>query len=278
MDTAKLNRILEDYYRISGMEISVLDSYFHTIAVCRPADGTFCSAFHRAQGAPDICKASDIERLSYVKSGGEATLYTCPCGITEAIVPIIRGDSIAAYVISAMGICTSDIDDSGVLEKTRMLAPRLSPELLLPRIAELKHLDFGTMHAYYNMLKMVAEHIANDETLFPDDESIGMLVKYYVKNNLAGKITLADIAWNLHCSTVTLTEHFKAEFGITVMEYVTKKRMEQAEKILLATDEPLREVAVRVGYSDVEYFSRTFKRFHGISPAAWRKKNRMLSP
>ena len=96
-------------------------------------------------------------------------------------------------------------------------------------------------------------------------------MKYYVKNNLDRKITLSDIAWNLHCSTVTLTEHFKAEFGITIMEYVTKKRMELAEKLLLTTDEPLREIAAMSGYSDVEYFSRTFKKFYGTAPATWRK-------
>ena len=274
MDTAKLNKILEDFYLISGMETSVLDADFHSIAVCRPTDETFCSAFHRAPGALDVCKASDIERLSYVKSCGEPTLYTCPCGIVESIVPIIRGDSIAAYIISSMGICITDSCDATVLEKTRKLAPRLNADQLLPRIEELKHVDSQTINAYYAMLKMIAEHISNDDTLSSDTESIGKLVKYYVKNNLTRKLTLADIAWNLHCSTVTLTEHFKAEFGITIMEYVTKKRMELAEKILLATDEPLREVASRVGFSDVEYFSRTFKRYHGSSPAAWRKLNK----
>ena len=95
-----------------------------------------------------------------------------------------------------------------------------------------------------------------------------------MKKNLSSKITLNDIARALHCSTVTLTEHFKAEFGITIMEYVTKKRMELAERLLLTTDEPLREVAGLSGFSDVEYFSRTFKRFYGTSPAAWRKEEK----
>ena len=58
------------------------------------------------------------------------------------------------------------------------------------------------------------------------------------------------------------------------MEYVTKKRMELAEKLLLTTDEPLREIAGMSGFSDVEYFSRTFKRYYGTSPAAWRKSNK----
>ena len=274
MDATKLDKILEDFYLISGMETSLLDADFHSIAVCRPSDETFCSVFHRAQGALEICKDSDIERLSVVKSTGEPSLYTCPCGIVEAIVPIIRGDSIAAYIISSMGICAEQGCDEAVLEKTLNLAPRLTHEQLVPRIKELCHLSTEKINAYYSMLKMVAEHIGNDDTLSSDTESIGKLVKYYVKNNITRKLTLADIAWNLHCSTVTLTEHFRAEFGITIMEYVTKKRMDLAEKILLATDEPLREVASRVGFSDVEYFSRTFKRYHGVSPAAWRKANK----
>ncbi len=274
MDISKLYKILEDFYLISGMETSILDADFHSIAVCRPSNETFCSAFHRAQGALDICKDSDIERLTQVKNSATPTLYTCPCGITEAIVPIIRGDIIAAYIISSMGISDYEGCDGDVLEKTLKLAPRSSAELLKPKIEELCHLSPEKIEAYYSMLKMIAEHISNDDTLSSSTESIGKLVKYYVKNNITRKLTLDDIAWNLHCSTVTLTQHFKAEFGITIMEYVTKKRMELSERILIATDEPLREVASMVGFSDVEYFSRTFKKHHGISPAAWRKQNK----
>jgi AraC-like DNA-binding protein len=47
--------------------------------------------------------------------------------------------------------------------------------------------------------------------------------------------------------------------------------MDLSEKLLLTTDARLGEIAQAVGFADVEYFSRTFKRFHGISPAAWRK-------
>jgi AraC-like DNA-binding protein len=122
------------------------------------------------------------------------------------------------------------------------------------------------------MMKVLAEYIANDDTLLGDYESIGQLIKRYVKNNLARKLTLNEIARNLHCSTVTLTEHFKREFGITINEYITKKRMSLAEKLLLSTDKPLREVAALCGFPDVEYFSRTFKKFHDISPASWRRE------
>ena len=138
----------------------------------------------------------------------------------------------------------------------------------------MKALTDEEVSAYFNQLIMIAEHIGNDSTLTKSEESIGTLVKYFIKNNLARKLSLNDIALNLHCSTVTLTEHFKAEFGITITEYITRKRMQLSEKLLISTDEPLREVAQASGFADVEYFSRTFKKHHGVSPAAWRKANK----
>ena len=161
MDTARLDKILEDFYLISGMETSVLDADFHSIAVCRPSVENFCSVFHRCPGTLEICKGSDIEHLSFVRSTMQPALFTCPCGIVEAIVPIVRGDSIAAYVISSIGICTDESCDDEVLKKTLNLAPRISVEQIVPKIKELKHIDSKTIGAYYSMLKMIAEHIGN---------------------------------------------------------------------------------------------------------------------
>ena len=50
------------------------------------------------------------------------------------------------------------------------------------------------------------------------------------------------------------------------MEYVMKKRMAQAEKLLRETDQSVKEIALFCGFSDVEYFSRCFKKEHGCPP------------
>ena len=102
--------------------------------------------------------------------------------------------------------------------------------------------------------------------------TIGQLVKSYVKNNLSKKITLSDISWKLHYSTVTLTEHFKNEYDMTIMEYVMKKRMEKASRLLHNSELSIREVAEDCGFSDNEYFSRCFKNTYGVSPVTWRKQ------
>ena len=272
MNKAAIDGILADFHTVSGMDVSVLNASFHTVSVFRNRKDSLCAFLHKDKGMLDVCRASDIERLDEVKKNCEAVVYTCPCGVTEAIVPVMREGGIIAYIFCSMGVAVGECDR--VVSSVSSLSGELSADEIGAAVKGCRTLTDGEISAHLSLLKIIAEHIAADPSPAESDESIGKLVKYYVKNNLENKITLSDIAWNLHCSTVTLTEHFKAEFGITIMEYVTKKRMELAERLLLTTNEPLREIAAMSGFSDVEYFSRTFKKFYGKSPAAWRKIQR----
>ena len=269
MSRTNLEEMLRDFYTVSGMDISVVDRDFHTLSLTRNPAVTLCQAIHRSPGAIDVCKASDIERLSAVRSDARPLLYTCPFGITEAIVPILRDDEPIGYIISALGI---EKGKESEVERLCISGRNGGCEQIISVIRDSRKYSAEELGAYFNMMKMLADYIANDDTLLERYNSIGQLIKKYVKNNLARKLTLKDIARNLHCSTVTLTEHFKDEFGITINEYITKKRMDLAEKLLLTTDKNLRDVATTVGFADVEYFSRTFKKHHGESPAAWRRK------
>ena len=242
MQIRKIGDILTDFYRVSGMEISLLNSNFHTLVSSETEGKSICSDIHIAPGAREVCKASDIEYLITVAQKRDGVLYVCPFGINEAIVPVMRDDRIIGYLIATLG-----------------------------------RADFGEgrASAAFNILKILAGHIANEILVSDNEASIGVLVKRYVKGNLDKKITLSEIARSLHCSTVTLTQHFKSEFGITIMEYVRQKRMEEARRLLLATNAPLREIALMLGYPDVEYFSRSFKEEFGIPPAAWRKREKI---
>ena len=260
--------VLYAFHTVSGMDVSILDSDFHTVSLVRNPDTLPCTEIHRDPNAIDRCKASDIEHLSVVRKTLQPILYTCPFGITEAIVPILRDDTPIGYIIATLGIETGK-----EAEVLRRCAPHRA-QSLSRWIDEAPKRTAEVLTAHFQILQMLAEYLANDGALAEGQKSIGQLVKRYVKNNLSRKLTLREIAKNLHCSTVTLTEHFREEFGITVNEYITKKRMELAEKFLLSTESPLREIALAVGFPDVEYFSRTFKKHYGDSPARWRKRNK----
>jgi len=272
MKKQKLETTLKHFYQISGMEIVLMNSNFRTMIGQRCPYENLCSLIHKSSVCLEICKESDIERFEETHKSEQTTTYTCPFGITETIIPIKRNGKTVSYLFCSMGIFGED--DVEIADKIAHIAPTLHYDAILAEVKAMPHLDSESFEAYHTMLRILAEHIELNDIALDAQPTIGQLTKRYITNNLARKITLADLSWNLHCSTVTLTEHFKNEFGITIMDYVTKKRMQLAEKLLTETDKSIKEVAILSGFPDVEYFSRCFRKLHDAPPGEWRKSQK----
>lgn len=74
----------------------------------------------------------------------------------------------------------------------------------------------------------------------------------------------------------TLRDRFRAKMGLPIHVYVMERRIAEARRLLGSTEEPLKEIAERLGYQDVYFFSRQFKQIQGLPPAAFRK-SRLVS-
>jgi AraC-like DNA-binding protein len=83
-------------------------------------------------------------------------------------------------------------------------------------------------------------------------------------------LSLRDVAREVGMTPGHLTTVVRRRTGRTVQEWIIERRMAEARLLLADTDLPVREVATRVGVPDPGYFSRLFRRKHGISPRKWR--------
>lgn len=86
-------------------------------------------------------------------------------------------------------------------------------------------------------------------------------------------ITLAQIAKASHLSISRLAHVFKEQMGITIIDYLTGVRIEQAKQLLLATNQSCTEICFAVGYNNQSYFTRTFKEVVGMTPRQFRRSN-----
>ncbi|WP_070963079.1 helix-turn-helix transcriptional regulator [Vibrio sonorensis] len=75
-----------------------------------------------------------------------------------------------------------------------------------------------------------------------------------------------DLADHACLSATQLKKLFTRSVGMSVMQYVTKVRMEKAKSLLIYTDTPIAIVAQQVGYLDPSAFSRRFHQFYGQTP------------
>ena len=95
--------------------------------------------------------------------------------------------------------------------------------------------------------------------------------KEFLHAHFQGPIRLEHVAKAIDAHPVYLAREFRKHYHCTVGEYIRRLRVELACSQLSDSDEPLTEVALSAGFSDQSHFSRTLRRFTGLSPAEYRK-------
>jgi two-component system, response regulator YesN len=87
----------------------------------------------------------------------------------------------------------------------------------------------------------------------------------YIERKYMGAISLDVVADSVGISPYYLSHLFREEMNITFLQYVTRYRMHQADRIARETGLPLEEVAERVGYKDASYFKRIYAQYRSGS-------------
>lgn len=273
MSQTKAEELLHDFHLLTHLNIALYDEQFR--CVCNIADqASYCSAIHKSKFCLDRCIRSDARALVAAKQSRLPQIYACPYGLWEAIYPILDGEHILGYLFVGPAIFP---EHAGHLQALYQLvladAPEISPSALREGARSLVCHSHEEMAAAERFLALLAHHLSANRLVSSSRQTLGYLIKQYVRKNLKKKITLSDISQRLHCSTVTLTEGFRKEFGITIMQYVQEERMKLARELLSGTALSVTDIAERCGFPDVEYFSRCFKKKEGLSPSEWRKKS-----
>ena len=98
----------------------------------------------------------------------------------------------------------------------------------------------------------------------------------YIQAHYTEKITLTMLAREFHLSEKYISWYFKEHFNISFMQYVSHLRMTRAKHLLYATEQSITEIAFSCGYPSVNFFIRSFKDIHGITPLQYRKQSKVL--
>jgi len=97
-------------------------------------------------------------------------------------------------------------------------------------------------------------------------------VKQYIRDNIFLNLSLEHIARSVYLNPSYLSKLFKENQGITIMDYVTRVRIEEAKKLLANSKYSIDQVSTKLGFTDPSYFAKVFKRCEDISPREFRQR------
>lgn len=125
---------------------------------------------------------------------------------------------------------------------------------------------------YFEQLLILISRLRNKDVKKTISPSFQLMEEaaLYITSNINNNLSLNTLALRFYMSPSHFTKLFKKVTGVGVNEYITIRKIMEAEKLLLDTDLPITEVATKSGFNDSNYFASVFKSYKNITPKKFR--------
>lgn len=157
-----------------------------------------------------------------------------------------NNEDIALLINKLISICSSSSPGKDVLAD-------LAVKELLFRIMQVQNLSYTN------------GHYIDGQNSNPLAFIIG-----YIKENISVSLSIEELSNKAYMSKSTFYRAFKRELGISPIEFIIQERMAVAKKLLLSHHTKIAAISAEIGFQDVNYFIRLFKKTEGITPNQYR--------
>jgi len=127
------------------------------------------------------------------------------------------------------------------------------------------------------LFKEVVRQLLEKIDLHLTEEEFAHRVRSYISADFHKDLTLGNLAEAMRMQPVHLSRIFVRQMGLNFRDYLAQVRIREAKKLLANKGFSVAEVAVQVGYRDVAYFIRVFRRLVGITPGQFSRQQDSLT-
>jgi len=113
-----------------------------------------------------------------------------------------------------------------------------------------------------------------DKRIVSEDNRIVRALRY-IRENIGKKISINELSERCFLSDDHFTRLFKQEMNDTPIDYINRKKMENAQRMLVLNNQPVKDIACSLAFENIPYFNRLFKQLVGKTPTEYRASFRL---
>lgn len=256
-----LEHITNDLSRLTGIAISVLDSdrnYLITAA----SENDYCTLFQASKQNSSPCRCSDEAILTKCASSLKLETHICHAGLYDAAMPIIKNGITLGYIVFGR------IRSTHSPKESRYAAGDKEGNSLADLYHRLPFFSDEQLHCLYDLLS----HILFERAIEIENDSFIETATAFIENHLSEPLSIELLCRQLNVSRNYLYRSFQKFYGKTVNEYITETRISKAQALLAETNEPVYQIAEKIGIENYTYFCKLFKKKTGMTASVYRKK------
>jgi len=124
-------------------------------------------------------------------------------------------------------------------------------------------------------LSIVLERLSPTQAATTED-NVAQQIRRLLLSRVNDRLTIAEVAAEVHVSPTHAKEAFRATFGSGIMTYFNELKIWQAKRLMCDPSLTIDQVSRTLGFSSATYFSRTFRQHTGETPSEFRNQQRRL--
>lgn len=268
----RLNRLIHSFYTLTKYRIAFYDTSFRKIICYPPDDCSYCQAIRSLPGKETICQESDEAAFNHCQTSNDLYCYKCHAGLTEAAISLKYRNITVGHIMFGQ-ISTEKSSKKRFEELVGMLqGTAMSEEEKKKIISKITYQDQAQIQAASMVLIAIGKYALSEELFSLKKSEFVERIDNFIMAHITDKITSDMIAKELSVSRTILYSLSNEYLKMGIGRYIQNKRLEKAEELLASTDKKIEEISFEAGFSDYNYFQRTYHKKRGCSPSAYRRK------
>lgn len=205
-----------------------------------------------------------IRHFGHISSKGLLSFYWCHFYIQDNNYRITRDINMQMYGDNYIVPETGELRDSN---RAVMLFRQL-----LDANQRGSHSNYVMNYALSSLiLEISADYIKNSAGApsSTTEKRVAEIMEWIRINSKEG-LSVSKVAQAFNYNPNYLSNAFKKHTGLSLLDYITRTKIDRAKKFLFSSNEPIKIIANHSGFADDKYFMKVFKRVEGVTPSQYR--------
>jgi AraC-like DNA-binding protein len=265
----KVNEILKNFYKITGLKITIFSVNFEVLAEYPKYHCSFCSYINSKKNGKKMCEHSNWHALNECKNKKQTFIYKCPFKLIEAAMPLFKNNEIIGYVMAGQIRNTNDKDE--ILKELENHDKTLTTEKKKDLIDKINYHTPEHLKSALKILEICSMYLVSSG-LFEVKDNLHYKMLEYINENALKNFNIENLCNCLNISRTLAYDTFKNSEGIGIIEYVKNVQIKKAIELLKSRQYSIKEIAYEVGFSNSNHFINAFKKQIGITPKQYQIK------
>ena len=273
-DLEKLQKLLKDFFAITGIRITVFDESMHELIAYPQQVAPYCALIRESRAGLNACMNCDRQACQAAAEKKKTHVYRCHAGLAEAVTPLYGNNMLIGFLLFGHVFPYASHEEGWQEISRRCAALPVDKEKLREAIWQAEPVREEYVRSAAHILHAVASYLILERMATLREDLLEVRLDNFIVSHYTEALDAAHLSQALGIGKTQLYALTKKLYHQGMAARIRELRMEKARSLLREQrDLPLAEVAWQCGYMDYNYFFTVFKREVGCTPKEWRNEH-----